>query len=233
MSLQVLRQEIIDCQKCPRLLTHCQEIARTKRRAFRDQEYWGKPLPPWGAADARVLVLGLAPAAHGGNRTGRTFTGDSSGQFLFRALYNNGFAAHPTSHHSQDGQALFGVYIANAVRCAPPDNQPAAEEVAACRVYLERELAELSHLRVIVPLGKLAFDVYLSLLRDRGLIRSRVGFPFGHHALHYPVTGGPAVLCSYHPSQQNTSTRKLTQEMLTAVFATVRRLADGPPSERT
>ena len=196
-------------------------MAEVKRRAYRDWEYWGKPVPPFGDPRARLLVIGHAPAAHGGNRTGRMFTGDRSGDFLYRALYETGFASQPTSRARDDGLALTDAYITAAVRCAPPDNKPSPQEFERCRPYLERELDLLANLRVVVGLGKLAFDAYLGILRGRGVIRTRAAFAFGHNAA-YEIPGAPVLIGSYHPSQQNTSTGRLTAEMLREVFERAR-----------
>jgi uracil-DNA glycosylase len=197
-------------------------VAAVKRRAYRDWDYWGRPIPSFGDPRARLLVFGLAPAAHGGNRTGRVFTGDRSGDFLFRALYETGFASQPTSVSRDDGLRLDDAYITAAVRCAPPDNKPTPEEFRNCRGYFERELDLLANVRVVVALGKMAFDVYLSVLRDRGVIRSRAAFPFAHNAEHLTAPGQPLLISSYHPSQQNTSTGKLTDTMLRDVFLRAR-----------
>jgi len=215
---QSLNRRIVSCELCPRLREHCAEVARVKRRAYLDWEYWGKPVPGFGDLNARVLVIGLAPGAHGSNRTGRMFTGDRSGDFLYRALYETGFASQPTSVSRGDGLTLSGAYITAAVRCAPPDNKPTPEEFQTCRRYLERELVLLKELKCVVALGKLAFDAYLGILRDNGVIRSRAPFVFGHN-VQYEIPGAPVLIASYHPSQQNTSTGKLTAEMLREVFA--------------
>ena len=220
-TLRALAGEVVGCTLCPRLVAHRGEMARIKRRAYRDWDYWGKPVPPFGDPRARLLVIGLAPAAHGGNRTGRMFTGDRSGDFLYRALYETGFASQPASVSRADGLTLADAYITAAVRCAPPDNKPLPEEFRRCRPYLERELDLLPDLRVVVALGKLAFDAYLGILRGRGIIRSRALFRFGHDA-QYQIPGGPMLIGSYHPSQQNTSTGKLTAPMLREVFARAR-----------
>ena len=201
-------------------------IAQTKRRAFRDQTYWGRPVPGFGDPRARLLVIGLAPAAHGGNRTGRVFTGDRSGDYLYRALYETGFASQAHSVSRDDGMKLRDAYIAAAVRCAPPDNKPAPDEFRRCRPYLERELDLLKRLRVVVALGRIAFDSYLGILRDRGVIRSRAAFSFGHDVEHEIAPGSPALLSSYHPSQQNTSTGKLTAAMLRSVFERAKAIID-------
>lgn len=204
-------------------------MAQVKRRAFRDQEYWGRPLPGWGDPDARVLLLGLAPAAHGGNRTGRMFTGDRSGEFLFQALHDAGFARQPGSIHRDDGQQLLGAYLSNTVRCAPPDNKPAPAEVAACRRHLTRELALLPQVQVVVALGKLAFDAYLRILQQTGRLGSCAPFVFGHNRVSRPDPAGPWLVASYHPSQQNTSTGKLTSAMMNDVFIQVRKLLSEKP----
>ena len=197
-----------------------------KRRAFRDQDYWAKPVPGFGDPRARMLLIGLAPAAHGGNRTGRTFTGDSSGNFLYRALFETGFASQPTSVSRDDGLLLTDAYISAAVRCAPPDNKPLPEEIRNCRPYLEKELELLRDLRIVVALGRLAFDVYLAILRDQGKIARRSDFVFGHNKVHRTGPGQPVLVSSFHPSQQNTSTGKLTEAMFRAVFLRARRLTE-------
>jgi uracil-DNA glycosylase family 4 len=225
-SIRKLVDEIVVCTKCPRLTAYRQQVARIKRRAYRDCEYWGRPVPPFGDPHARLLVIGLAPAAHGGNRTGRIFTGDRSGDFLFRALYETGFASQPESVSRNDGLVLTDAYITAAVRCAPPHNKPLPEEFRNCRPYLEREIDLLKNVRAIVALGKIAFDSYLTILRDRGVIRSRAAYAFGHGAEHRLAKGSPVLIASYHPSQQNTSTGKLTAAMLREVFERARRVIE-------
>jgi uracil-DNA glycosylase family 4 len=222
-KLELLTREVIACERCPRLRKYCTEVAETKRRAYRDWTYWGRPVPGFGDPQARLFVIGLAPAAHGGNRTGRVFTGDRSGDFLYRALYENGFASQPESVSRDDGMKLIDTYIAAAVRCAPPDNKPNPDEFRNCRPYLERELDLLRNVRVVVALGQIAFNGYLGILRDRGIIASRAAFAFGHK-VEYRIQGSPVLISSYHPSQQNTSTGKLTAEMLHQVFARARRV---------
>ncbi len=226
-ALEVLQQQVIACRKCPRLIEHCRRVAREKRRAWRDWDYWGRPVPSFGDPQARVLVIGLAPAAHGANRTGRMFTGDRSGDFLYKVLYDTGFASQPVSRSRDDGLRLRDLYITAALRCAPPANKPRPEEIRNCRPWLERELDLLGNVRVVVTLGRIAFDVYLSILRDRGLIRRRSDFRFGHNRLHRIGPGRPLLISSYHPSQQNTSTGRLTEAMLRRVFERARRLAAG------
>ncbi|MCS6953531.1 MAG: uracil-DNA glycosylase [Bryobacterales bacterium] len=225
--LEGLQHDVVACRKCPRLIEHCRRMAVEKRRAYRDWDYWGKPVPSFGDPQARVLVIGLAPAAHGANRTGRMFTGDRSGDLLYQVLYDAGFASQPTSRSRDDGLELRDLYITAALRCAPPQNKPRREEIRNCRPYLERELDLLDNVRVVVALGRIAFDAYLSVLKDRGLIRSRSGFRFGHNRVHRLGPGQPILISSYHPSQQNTSTGRLTEAMLRRVFERARRLCDG------
>ena len=223
--LEILQQEIVACERCPRLRAHSAEIAKLKRRAYRDHEYWGQPVPSFGDSAARVMVLGLAPGAHGSNRTGRMFTGDRSGDILYRVLHRTGFASQARATSRDDGLVLRGLYITAAAHCAPPGNKPSPEELRNCRPWLERELSLLTDVKVVVALGKIAFDVYLDVLRSRGAITSRVGFVFGHDREFVTGPGQPRLVSSYHPSQQNTSTGKLTEAMLTAVFRRARRLA--------
>jgi uracil-DNA glycosylase family 4 len=222
--LQVLQNEIIACTLCPRLREHCAQIARVKRRAYRDWDYWGKPVPGFGDPAARLFILGLAPGAHGSNRTGRMFTGDESGNWLYRALHTAGFASQPTAVSRADGLELRDAYITAAARCAPPGNKPAPAELRNCRPYLEREIALMPNIKVVVALGKIAFDTYLGILKSRGAISTRAGFEFGHDRLYRFAPGQPVLLASYHPSQQNTSTGKLTAKMLLDVFRHARRL---------
>jgi uracil-DNA glycosylase family 4 len=231
-ALAALQQQVVACTKCPRLLDHCRRVAQVKRRAYRDWSYWGKPVPSFGDPTAGLLIIGLAPAAHGANRTGRMFTGDRSGDFLYKVLHDTGFASQPVSRSRDDGLMLTKAYITAAVRCAPPANKPAPGEIVACRSWLEQELDLLPGVRVVVALGRIAFDVYLSLLRDRGLIRSRADFPFGHNREHRTAPGLPLLISSYHPSQQNTSTGRLTEKMLRAVFLRARRRMAVPPVRR-
>ncbi len=225
--LEILQNEIIDCHQCSRLRDHCAAIAATKRRAYRDWEYWGRPVPAFGDPQARVLIVGLAPGAHGSNRTGRMFTGDRSGDILFRVLHRTGFASLPVSESRGDGLTLHDVYITAAARCAPPGNKPDPQELRNCRPFLERELELLPNVKVVVALGKLAFDAYLGILKSRGIISSRAPFVFGHNLKYRIAPGSPVLIGSYHPSQQNTSTGKLTEAMLLAVFPAARKAADG------
>jgi uracil-DNA glycosylase len=220
--LDELNAEIVACRKCPRLVVYREQVAREKRRAFQDWDYWGKPVPGFGDPHAKLLILGLAPAAHGGNRTGRVFTGDRSGDFLYDALYRAGFANQPTSTHREDGLKLANAYVAAVVRCAPPDNKPLPSELTNCRPYLEREL-EILRPRAILALGRIAMMSYLGILKQQGKIQSFARFPFGHGASFH--TGGdlPQLFVSYHPSQQNTFTGKLTPAMLVRVLKKIGR----------
>jgi uracil-DNA glycosylase family 4 len=216
-SLDQLKEEIIRCRKCPRLVAYREEIARKKRKAFRSWEYWGKPVPGFGDSHAELVILGLAPAAHGGNRTGRVFTGDRSGDFLYKALYVAGFANQPNSTRRDDGLKVKNVYIAAAVRCAPPANKPLPSELANCQPYFEEEL-RLLRPRAILALGSIAMRAYLGMLKERGEIESFSAFPF-RHGVSYQLPGGlPRLFASYHPSQQNTFTGKLTEAMLVRVL---------------
>lgn len=226
-SLTILHRDILTCEKCARLIEHCRHIAQTKRRAYRDWEYWGKPVPPFGDPNARLLLLGLAPGAHGANRTGRMFTGDASGDFLYAVLHKTGFASQPTSVSTGDGLHLLDAYITASGRCAPPDNKPSREELENCRPYLVRELKLLHNVRVVVALGRIAFDTYLSVLRAEGRIGRDVKPAFSHDVAHPLGHGLPVLISSYHPSQQNTSTGRLTEPMLISVFEHARRLIDA------
>ena len=222
-ELRVLENDVIACERCKRLRQYCVEIGEIKRRAYRDQTYWTKPVPSFGDPAARLLIIGLAPGAHGANRTGRLFTGDRSGEFLYRALYETGFASQASSVARGDGLRLKDCWITASVRCAPPDNKPEPVEFARCRPFLERELGLLRRTRAVVCLGKLAFDTYSSILKDAGRIQNRAPFRFEHGAV-YPLE--PILISSYHPSQQNTSTGRLTREMLRDVFETARKAID-------
>jgi uracil-DNA glycosylase family 4 len=235
--LGVAHARIITCEACPRLRTYCAGIAGAKRAAFRDETYWARPVPGFGDAKARVLVLGLAPAAHGANRTGRVFTGDGvngSGDFLMRAMMAGGFANRATSHRPDDGLVLTDAYIAAAVRCAPPDNKPLPEEVESCLAHLDAELAALPHVRLVVVLGRIAYDACRRLFARRDITLPAAPFAHGHlvndgrgASPRRPVTM-PRVLQSYHPSRQNTHTGRLTEAMLAEVFIEARRLIGGP-----
>src|SRR6202790_803990 len=220
--LAILAQEVIHCRKCPRLVKHCEEIARTKRRAYREWAYWGRPVPSFGDPRARLMILGLAPGAHGANRTGRMFTGDRSGDFLYAQLYRAGFASQPHSKRADDGLVLTGALISAAVRCAPPDNKPLPEEIRNCLPYLEREL-ELIHPRAILALGGIALNTYLDLLKRQGLIPSRAAYRFAHGASFVLPPGLPRLFSAYHPSQQNTQTGRLTSAMFARVLRQIQK----------
>jgi uracil-DNA glycosylase family 4 len=220
--LHVLNEEIVACRKCPRLAEHRERTAREKRAAYRDWTYWGKPVPGFGDPEARLLIVGLAPGAHGSNRTGRMFTGDRSGVFLYAALHKAGFANQPTALRANDGLRLQNTYIAAAVRCAPPGNKPLPSEIANCRPYLERELAILRP-KAVLALGKIGWDVFLSILKRRGIIAFRAGYRFAHGAeVDFPEAG-LRLFGVYHPSQQNTQTGRLTAAMYEEVLRRVRR----------
>ncbi len=219
MSLDELNAEILSCRRCPRLVGWRERVAREKRRAYRNWDYWGKPVPGFGDPRARVFVVGLAPGAHGSNRTGRQFTGDASGDFLYPALYRAGFASQPNSVSREDGLTLTDLYTAPVCRCAPPNNKPTPEEMTNCQPYLEREL-ELLQPKVIVALGRIAYNdiLHIFLIKDHSL-------SFAHHAI-YQLPSGSWLVCSYHPSRQNTQTGRLTVEMFDQVWKTVRGLLD-------
>jgi uracil-DNA glycosylase family 4 len=223
--LQQLNCEVIACERCPRLVEYRQQIAREKRRAYREWQYWGKPVPGFGDPKARVVVLGLAPGAHGSNRTGRPFTGDASGNFMFPVLHETGFANQPCATDRNDGLILKDLYITAAARCAPPDNKPLPSELANCAPYLERELEGLKSARVIVALGKIGFDAYLNFLKRRNQLSSKKLFSFQHGA-RYEMPNGRFLLASYHPSNQNTQTGKLTRAMFVRVFKEAAQLVD-------
>jgi len=221
-TLARVQRDVVACERCPRLREWCTLVARVKGKRFQAEEYWGRPVPGFGDPDARLLIVGLAPAAHGGNRTGRIFTGDRSGDFLFAALHRAGFANQPTSVSRDDGLRLRGAYISATARCAPPGNRPLPEEIRACREYLTREWRLLRRVRAILALGKVAMDGVLAMLREQGRVPRRKGYAFGHGVSH-DLGDGLALFGSYHPSQQNTFTGKLTPQSLDAVLAAVRR----------
>jgi len=225
-SLTDAQHDIVHCTRCPRLRHYCARVAQEKRAAYRDQTYWGRPVPGFGDPAARIVLVGLAPAAHGANRTGRNFTGDGvggSGDFLMAALHANGLANQPTSRAADDGLVLTNAWIMAAVRCAPPDNKPTPSEIVTCRVHMSTELDALPNVRVLVALGRIAFDSCLRLLAARGLKpKTR---PVFEHGGVVRIAGGPIVVSSYHPSRQNTHTGRLTASMLRDVFRKARRLA--------
>jgi uracil-DNA glycosylase len=223
-SLEVLNARIVACERCSRLRAHCVQVASVRRRAYADWEYWGRPVPSFGDPHARVLILGLAPGAHGSNRTGRPFTGDGSGDFLYPVLHEAGFASQPLAVSRDDKMKLNGLWITAAVRCAPPGNKPTPEEQRNCAPWLDEELRLLRNLRVVVCLGRIAFDGLLAWARREGQLTSRSGYRFAHGA-EYTLPGGLIVIASYHPSLQNTNTGKLTRPMFLAVFNRARHLA--------
>jgi uracil-DNA glycosylase len=216
-ELKVIAEEVCACRKCPRLVKYREKVAREKRRAYREWTYWGRGVAGFGDASAQLFILGLAPAAHGGNRTGRVFTGDRSGDFLHQALYRAGFANQPTSVRRDDGLRLKNVYIAAAVRCAPPANKPLPKEIVNCRHYVERELAVLRP-KAVLALGKIAWDAYLEMLKEDGKITSRAAFPFAHGAEATMADDLPRLFGVYHPSQQNTQTGRVTEAMYATVL---------------
>ncbi len=224
-SLPQLHDAVIQCRRCPRLVEYRERVACEKVARFREQEYWGKPVPPFGDPQARLLILGLAPAAHGGNRTGRTFTGDRSGDWLFRALHQFGFATQPTATARDDGLALTDAYITNIIRCAPPSNRPAPAEKRACQDFLIQELQLLEGIRVVVALGRFAFDAYLQTRKASGrpVLSPRPAFAHGSLCRLDSTT---ALIASYHPSRQNTQTGKLTEAMFHAIFQQARGILD-------
>lgn len=224
LRLEEFNEEVVACRRCKRLVEHCTKVAVEKRRAYRDWTYWGKPVPGFGDPNARVLLLGLAPGAHGSNRTGRMFTGDSSGNFLYPVLHATGFASQPNSTAIADGMKLKDAYITATVRCAPPDNKPTPEEISNCSEFLDRELPELKRVKVVVALGRIGFEAYLNHLKRRGFAVAKKDYAFAHGA-HYKMPDGRWLLASYHPSNQNTQTGKLTEKMFREIFVKARELA--------
>jgi len=223
-ALDALNARITSCEKCTRLREYCAHVATVKRRAYLNFDYWGRPVPSFGDPKAAVLIVGLAPGAHGSNRTGRPFTGDGSGNFLYPVLYKTGFASQPQSVDRNDGMHLANLWITAVVRCAPPGNKPQPDEIANCAPYLDEEVRALKHLRVVVCLGKIAFDGFVRHLVRAGRITSPSGFRFAHGA-EYILPGGLALLASYHPSLQNTNTGKLTEAMFLRIFSRAQELA--------
>lgn len=235
--LTVLNREVVACTRCPRLVEYRERVAREKRRAYRDWDYWGKPVPGFGDPEARVLIMGLAPGAHGSNRTGRPFTGDASGNFMYPVLYETGFASQPNATDRDDGLKLTDLYITAAVRCAPPDNKPLPDELANCAPFLDREIAGLKRVKVVVALGKIGFDAYLNYVKRQesqpsaknaegwGTQFTKKAYVFKHGA-HYRMPDGKVLLASYHPSNQNTQTGKLTRKMFVEIFKQAAKFAD-------
>jgi len=230
ITLESLNAEIIACRKCPRLVAYREAVARERRRSFREWEYWGKPVPGFGDPNAKLYIIGLAPAAHGANRTGRMFTGDRSGDFLYHAMYRAGFASQPQSIRRGDGLQLIGAYIGAAARCAPPANKPLPSELCNCEPYFIGE-HDLLRPRAVLALGAIAMKAYLGMLKDRGAITHFSEFQFRHGA-SYPLPGElPRLFLSYHPSQQNTFTGKLTPAMLLSVLRKIRKFIDRGADE--
>ena len=221
-ELAQLQQEVIACTRCPNLIAYCRKIAQEKRRMYRDCDYWGRPVPSFGDPRAQLLIIGLAPGAHGANRTGRMFTGDRSGEFLYRGLYEAGFANQPTSRDGGDGLRLRNCYITAPLRCAPPQNKPRPEELSNCLPYLERELEIMTRLRAVLVLGRIAFDCYLRVAARREGFPRRSTLVFSHGASFDLPAGLPRLFCSYHPSQQNTQTGRLTRQMFQQVLGDIR-----------
>jgi len=229
--LTVLNGEVVACRLCPRLVVYREKIASEKRRAYKDWKYWGKPVPGFGDPDARVLILGLAPGAHGSNRTGRPFTGDSSGYFMYPVLHRTGFASQPNGTHIGDGLELNDAYITAAARCAPPENKPTPQEIANCAPFLDREIDGLTNVRVVVTLGRIGFDAYLNYLKRRGRLVEKKSFYVFRHGAVYEMPDGKILLASYHPSNQNTNTGKLTEKMFTEIFRTAAKLVKRFPDQ--
>jgi uracil-DNA glycosylase family 4 len=219
-ALVKLNREVVACRRCPRLVAWREKVAREKKRAYMDCDYWGKPVPGFGDPAARVLIIGLAPGAHGSNRTGRPFTGDSSGNFMYPVLYRTGFASQPNGKHRDDGLYLTDAYITAAARCAPPQNKPTPRELANCAPFLDREIVALANVRVVVALGRIGFDAYLNYLKRAGVITNKKPYAFGH-GVEYETPDGRMLVGSYHPSNQNTNTGKLTERMFTELFERV------------
>ena len=224
-ELAVVERQIVDCKKCPRLVQYLEKVAQVKRRAYRDWTYWGRPVPAFGDPKATLLIIGLAPGAHGANRTGRMFTGDRSGDFLYEQLFRAGFANQPQSKNADDGLELKDALISAAIRCAPPDNKPLPEEIRNCSAYLERELA-IVRPRAILVLGGIALHTYLDLLKKQKLIASRAAFPFAHGASFALPGDLPRLFAAYHPSQQNTQTGRLTPAMFANVLKKIRKFLE-------
>lgn len=227
-ELRKLQKEILASKACPRLIKYCKKVAREKRAMYRDQQYWGKALPSFGDPEAELLIIGLAPAAHGGNRTGRMFTGDRSGEFLFRGLHEAGFANQPASLHRNDGLKLRNCYITTIVRWAPPQNKPTPEEIRRCLPFVEKELELLDRIKIVLVLGRVAFDAYLRLARRQAKLPPKSRMPFRHGAIYELPGPMPRLQCSYHPSQHNTQTGRLTRAMFRKVLRDIQKyLASG------
>jgi len=227
-KLAQLQQQVIACTRCPSLITYCRKVAKEKRRMYRDFDYWGKPVPSFGDPRARLLIVGLAPGAHGANRTGRMFTGDRSGDFLYRGLFDAGFANQPTSRDRDDGLELRDCYITAPLRCAPPLNKPSPQELRNCQHFFEKELELLTRVRAVLALGRIAFDAYLRIVGQGESFPRRSTLVFSHGASLALPAGLPRLFCSYHPSQQNTQTGRLTAEMFQQVLRDIRNFLGSP-----
>jgi uracil-DNA glycosylase family 4 len=226
-AFEQFAKEITECRKCPRLVAWRESVAAKPPRRFQGQSYWAKPVTGFGDIEAKLLIIGLAPAAHGGNRTGRIFTGDRSGDWLFRALYKAGFASQPQSISRNDGMRLRDCYVSAVARCAPPENKLSPEEIANCKPFLVREVELLwPHLRCVVVLGRVAFDWWLRHLKEKGIITSRGAYAFAHGA-EFSISRAPRLLCSFHPSQQNTLTGRLTEPMFDLIWTRAREIVDA------
>ena len=228
LQLARLQRQVIACTRCANLVAYCRKVAEEKRRMYREFVYWGKPVPSFGDPRAELLIVGLAPGAHGANRTGRMFTGDRSGDFLYRALYHAGFANQPTSRDRDDGLKLHNCYITAPLRCAPPKNRPTPDELRNCQPYLERELQILTRVRAVLVLGRIGFGAYLRVVSQREGFPRRSSLVFSHGANLLLPAGLPRLFCSYHPSQQNTQTGRLTQEMFQRVLRDIRDFLGRP-----
>jgi uracil-DNA glycosylase family 4 len=226
-KLAQLQRQVIACTRCANLIAYCRLVAKKKRRMYLDWDYWGKPVPGFGDPRAELLILGLAPGAHGSNRTGRMFTGDRSGDFLYRGLHAAGFANQPTSRDRNDGLELRNCYITAALRCAPPKNKPSPQELRNCQPFMERELELLTHVRAVLVLGRIAFDSYLRVLGKREGFPRRSTLVFSHGASFTLAADLPRLFCSYHPSQQNTQTGRLTPEMFQQVLRDISKFLDS------
>ncbi|SRR6266567_4218552 len=232
VTLDDLNAQVIACDRCARLREHCENVASVRRRAYAEWEYWGRPVPSFGNPLARVMLLGLAPGAHGSNRTGRPFTGDGSGDFMFPVLHDAGFASQPNATSRNDGMQLHDMWITAVARCAPPGNKPTTEELRNCAPWLDEEMRLLKNLRVVVCLGHIAFDGLLNWAQHNGFIASRREFVFAHGA-EFALQNGLSVITSYHPSLQNTNTGRLTRPMFLNVFSRARQLADAPTTNQS
>ena len=231
-SLERVGADVVSCNRCPRLRRYCEKIAKTKRRAYRDETYWGKPVPGFGDPRARLLIVGLAPGAHGANRTGRMFTGDGSGDFLFAALHRAGFCNQPTSASAEDGLRLLDAYVTAVARCAPPKNRPHPEEIRRCRLFLSREMDDLPRIRAVLVLGRVALDGFRAMLHGHGFNLRRSAVPFSHGGTFDVGADVPRIFIAFHPSRQNTQTGRVTPVMMDDVLSNIRRYLDAVDKNR-